>query len=95
MPTPMLFQAEEAAGMDATATAMNRAAGERMAASYVNFYIANGAIIAPCFGVATDAAARDVLERLFPGREIVMVPAREDSTGRGQYPLHHPATTEG
>jgi agmatine deiminase len=62
---------------------MNRAAGERMAASYVNFYIANGAIIAPSFGVPTDAPARDVLARLFPEREIVMLPAREILLGGG------------
>ncbi len=83
MPTPMFYTAEEAAGVDATASGMNRRAGERMAASYVNFYIANGAIIAPCFGVETDAAARAVLARLFPERDIVMVPAREILLGGG------------
>ncbi len=83
MPTPMFYTAEEAAGIDQTAQGMNRAAGERLAASYVNFYIANGAIVAPCFGVATDEAARAVLERLFPERRIVMVPAREILLGGG------------
>jgi len=83
MPSPMFITEEEAAGVDATASGMNRAAGERMAASYVNFYIANGAIIAPCFGVETDTAARKVLAGLFPGREIVMVPAREILLGGG------------
>ena len=83
MPTPMFYSAEEAGGVDATASGMNRRAGERMAASYVNFYIANGAIIAPCFGVETDGAARAVLARLFPARDIVMVPAREILLGGG------------
>ncbi len=83
MPTPMFYTAEEAAGIDQTAQGMNRAAGERLAASYVNFYIANGAIVAPCFGVATDEAARAVLERLFPERRIVVVPAREILLGGG------------
>jgi agmatine deiminase len=55
----------------------------RLAASYVNFYIANGAIIAPSFGVPTDAAAREVLARHFADREIVMVPAREILLGGG------------
>jgi agmatine deiminase len=62
---------------------MSRAAGARLAASYVNFYIANGAIIAPAFGVETDAAAREVLARVFPEREIVTVPAREILLGGG------------
>jgi agmatine deiminase len=83
MPAPMFITEEEAAGVDATAEGMNRAAGERLAASYVNFYVANGAIIAPCFGVATDEAARAVLVRLFPDRKIVMVPAREILLGGG------------
>jgi len=83
MPTPMFFSAEEAAGIDRGASGMNRASGERLAASYVNFYIANGAIIAPCFGVPTDAPARAVLQRLFPEREIVMLPAREILLGGG------------
>jgi agmatine deiminase len=83
MPTPMFFTKEEAEGVDATASGMNRREGERMAASYVNFYIANGAIIAPSFCVETDAAAREVLARLFPDKEIVMVPAREILLGGG------------
>jgi agmatine deiminase len=83
MPTPMFFTEEEAAGIDQAVNGMNRAAGERLAASYVNFYIANGAIIAPAFGVPTDAPARDVLQNLFPEREIVAVPAREILLGGG------------
>jgi agmatine deiminase len=49
----------------------------------VNFLIANGAIIAPKFGVETDEPARAVLARLFPGREIVMLPGREILLGGG------------
>lgn len=83
MPTPMFFTEEEAAGIDQTESGMTRSAGERLAASYVNFYIANGAIIAPAFGVPTDEPARAVLERLFPEREVVMLPAREILLGGG------------
>ena len=83
MPTPMFYTQAEAEGVDATASGMNRKAGERLAASYVNFYIANGAIIAPAFGVETDEPARNVLARLFPEREIVMLPAREILLGGG------------
>jgi len=83
MPTPMFYTAEEAAGVDAHAGGMNRAAGERLAASYVNFYIANGAIIAPCFGVPTDAAAEQILRGLFRDREVMMVPGREILLGGG------------
>jgi agmatine deiminase len=83
MPTPVFYTAEEAAGIDQTSGGMNRKAGERLAASYVNFYIANGAIIAPSFGVPTDGPAQAVLTKLFPDRTIIMVPAREILLGGG------------
>ena len=97
MPTPMFITEDEASGIDHASNGMNRAAGERLAASYVNFYIANGAIIAPSFGVPTDSAARSVLEKAFPDREIVMLPAREILLGGGN--IHcitqqQPRTTE-
>lgn len=82
MPTPMFYTEEEAAGIDHV-TGMNRQAGERLAASYVNFYIANDAIIAPSFCVPTDAPAREVLTGLFPDRQIVMIPTREILLGGG------------
>lgn len=46
---------------------------ERLAGSYVNFYIANGGIIAPAFGDRWDEEARKVLEKAFPNHEVVMV----------------------
>lgn len=43
-------------------------------ASYANFYVCNGAVIAPEFGDReTDAIAGDALKRHYPGREIVML----------------------
>lgn len=50
--------------------------GRRLAASYANFLIVNGAVLMPAYGDPADAAAADVLSRAFPGREIVQVPCR-------------------
>jgi agmatine deiminase len=87
MPTPMFYTEAEASGIDHTnpvsSPGLSRNAGERLAGSYVNFLIANGAIIAPKFGVETDEPARAVLARLFPDREIVMLPGREILLGGG------------
>ncbi len=83
MPSPLFITAEEAAGVEQAPGTASRLAGARMAASYVNFYMANGAIIAPAFGVPTDQAAHATLARVFPEREIVMVPAREILLGGG------------
>ncbi|HWS79117.1 MAG TPA: agmatine deiminase family protein [Thermomonas sp.] len=48
----------------------------RLAASYANFLIVNGAVLMPAYGDAADAAAAAVLAHAFPDREIVQVPCR-------------------
>jgi len=50
--------------------------GRRLAASYANFLIINGAVLMPAYGDPADAAAAAVLAEAFPGREIVPVPCR-------------------
>lgn len=48
-----------------------------MAASYVNFYPANGGIIAPAFGdKKRDEEAREVLQKAFPDREVSLVASK-------------------
>jgi agmatine deiminase len=41
--------------------------------SYVNFYLANGAVIAPAYGIPEDAQVASTLERAYPGRTVVPV----------------------
>ena len=48
----------------------------RLAASYANFLILNGAVLMPAYGDPADAAAAAVLAAAFPDREIVPVPCR-------------------
>ena len=48
----------------------------RLAASYANFLIVNGAVLMPAYGDPADARAAEVLQAAFPGREIVQVPCR-------------------
>ena len=50
--------------------------GRRLAASYANFLIVNGAVLLPAYGDAADAAAAAVLGKAFPGREIVQIDCR-------------------
>jgi agmatine deiminase len=47
--------------------------GRRLPASYANFYIANGVVLAPVFNRANDRIALNILAELFPGREIVPI----------------------
>ena len=51
--------------------------------SYVNFYLANGAVIAPAYGIAEDAAALAMLARAYPDRQIVPVPLKDLFRGGG------------
>ena len=50
--------------------------GRRLAASYANFLIVNGAVLMPAYGDPADAARRRGAGKAFPGREIVQVPCR-------------------
>ncbi len=96
-PDPVRITEAESAGVDSIEGTLARRPGDRMAASYVNFYIANGGIVAPTFGAPQDAAALAALARLFPDREVVGVAAREILLGGGnihcivqQQPLSNP-----
>jgi agmatine deiminase len=45
--------------------------GQRLPASYANFYIANGAVIMPTFNDPNDRVALNTLATLFPDRDVV------------------------
>ncbi|CAM0904276.1 unnamed protein product [Alopecurus aequalis] len=85
VPGPLYVTAEEGDGIDATGHAVPREPGKRLPASYVNFYPANGGIIAPAFGdKQQDDEAHEVLRKAFPDHEVVMVEgAREIVLGGG------------
>ena len=50
--------------------------GRRLAASYANFLIINGAVLMPAYGDAADLRAQAVLTEVFPHHVIVPVPCR-------------------
>ena len=82
-PNPILITPEEAEGVDAVEGTLPREAGDRMAASYINFYFCNGSAIVPTFDDPHDAEALAALQRLLPDRKVVGVPAREILLGGG------------
>jgi agmatine deiminase len=82
-PDPMYITAEESQGIDSAVATLPRQAGDRLAGSYINFYIANGGIVAPVFGTPRDGSALEALSQLFPNRTVVGVPAREILLGGG------------
>ncbi|HVX05253.1 MAG TPA: agmatine deiminase family protein [Rhodanobacteraceae bacterium] len=50
--------------------------GRRLAASYANYLIVNGAVLVPAYGGAVDDAAAQTIALAHPGREVVQVPCR-------------------
>jgi agmatine deiminase len=82
-PGPLYMTKDEALGVDQIAAARNRCAGDRLAASYINFYIANGGIIVPIFNDPYDEPALATLRDLFPQHEIIGLYAREILLGGG------------
>jgi len=56
---------------------------EAFCRSYVNFYLANGAVIAPAYGVAEDAQVFDTFRRVYPDRKLVPVNLKDLFRGGG------------
>jgi agmatine deiminase len=57
--------------------------GQRLPASYANFYIANGIVLVPTFTDANDRIALNTLAKLFPQREVIGIPCRDLVLGLG------------
>src|SRR5262249_42616773 len=57
--------------------------GQRLPASYANFYIANRLVLVPTFNDPQDRVALNTLVRLFPDREVVGIPCRDLVLGLG------------
>jgi len=83
IPNPLYITKEESEGVDAVDGTLPRQEGDRQAASYINFYMANGAIIFPKFNDDYDRVAEESLQEIFPNRKIVGVYAREVILGGG------------
>jgi agmatine deiminase len=76
----------EAAGLEVTEMPLlpyAEVAGEPIAASYLNFYICNRALIVPVAGADTDQQALDIIAAAYPEREVVPVPGLVLAYGGG------------
>ena len=71
--------------------------GDRLPASYANFYIGNRTVVMPSFDDPADEAARSALAGCFPDREVVPIDCTYLVLGLGtfhcltqQVPAFHP-----
>lgn len=83
VPNPITITQEESDGVDVVEGTFPRNEGDRLPASYINYYNCNGAIILPVFNDEHDQAAIDTLQECFPDRVIEPVYAREILLGGG------------
>jgi agmatine deiminase len=66
------------------AQAVDRHEGGRLAASYVNYYLANNAVILPQFGDDEyDQKSQETMKEVFPDKEVVGVFSKEVLLGGG------------
>jgi agmatine deiminase len=82
-PGPLLTTVEEAAGVETREGTLPRRDGDRLAASYANFYIGNSRVVMPLLDERYDEEAAAILRGCFPEREVVGVPSREILLGGG------------
>lgn len=83
IPKPIIITKQESEGVEAIDGTLPRLGGDRLAASYVNYYHVNGGIIMPIFDDPQDEVAINQLKSLYPDREVVAVSAREILLGGG------------
>jgi agmatine deiminase len=82
-PGPITITAEEASGVDAVAGTLPRRGGDRLAASYANFYLGTSRLVFPLLDERFDERAGEILRGCLPEREVIGVPAREILLGGG------------
>jgi agmatine deiminase len=82
---PVCITEEEAMSFAFEEGEDRREPGERLAASYVNFYLCNGKVIVPQFGDVRDSDAVRILGKCFPEREVVPLQARSVIVGGGNF----------
>ncbi len=59
--------------------------GQRLPASYANFYIANKSVIVPTFQCEKDEKALEIIQDCFPDREVVGIDSTDIIWGLGSF----------
>ena len=68
---------------EGTYSAKARLEGDRLAASYINFYQGEKFVILPGFGVPEDKLAKEQLQKLYPSKDIIQLNTKEILLGGG------------
>jgi agmatine deiminase len=82
-PGPLHVTKKEAVGVNRKRGTLPRRAGDRLPASYVNFYVGNRVVVMPLLDKRYDQVVAKQLAALFPKRRIIGVQSREILLGGG------------
>lgn len=84
VPSPIYMSSKEAKGISkGKYNAKSRVEGNRLAASYVNYYQGEKFVILPAFGVPEDKLAKQTFQKLYPEKEIIQFNTKEILLGGG------------
>ncbi len=83
VPNPVLITKEESEGVDAIDGTLPREEGDRLSASYANYYVGNGFVALPVFNDPHDKDAIELMKKLYPDRTVEPIFAREILLGGG------------
>ncbi len=59
--------------------------GQRLPASYANFYIGNAAVVVPIYRCNNDDKALEILQKCFPGRKVIGIDSTDIIWGLGSF----------
>lgn len=83
LPNLQYMTNEESNGLIKDDDSLDRNAGDVLPATYLNFYMINGAVLVPSFGCESDSIALKKFKELFPDRDVIQVYSREPLLGGG------------
>lgn len=83
LPTYLFMTEEESGGLTSNIDAIERKAGDLLPASYLNYYLVNGAVILPAFGCEEDEEVYQIIKSIYPERKVEQIYSREPLLGGG------------
>jgi agmatine deiminase len=73
----------ESQGLSDNPNALSRNTGGVLPASYLNYYLINGAVLIPSYNCEADESVRLIFKNIFPDRDVLQVYSREPLLGGG------------
>lgn len=83
LPPMQYMNSLESDGLTQNDYALKRNEGDLLPASYLNYYLVNGAVIIPSFGCPEDEIVCEKIKEIFPDRKVEQIYSREPLLGGG------------